>query len=233
MRVFLRDEQDEGKQSGKDGNAHTYIRWGSKDSDLGEQLSDQWGSGGEQAGEQSARAIATAEYIKDESVLISSDEDTREHLSDKQGSSEERSGEQAARFPAGDEYIEDDRRGSSDQDVGEQLIETDCDELADEQASQWLKAILPEMTNGWWDVYPKGRGFAVKFCWRDQERQTLTFPRISYEQFQTLKQGNPDEVGKSTYGQISAHLQSLSLNSARRDKALIVAQKLGIDLDEN
>ncbi len=93
---------------------------------------------------------------------------------------------------------EDERWGSSDEDEGERPVEADDNEPANEQASQWLKAILPEMTNGWWDVYPKGRGFAVKFCWRDPERQTLTFPRISYEQFQTLKQSAPDEVEKST-----------------------------------
>jgi hypothetical protein len=32
--------------------------------------------------------------------------------------------------------------------------------------------------------------------------------------------------------QISAQLRSLSLNPAKRDKALTVARKLGIDLDE-
>src|SRR6266545_2174808 len=125
-----------------------------------------------------------------------------------------------------------DNQGSRGEKEGERPVEADDNEPANEQASQWLKAILPEMTNGWWDVYPKGRGFAVKFCWRDPERQTLTFPRISHEQFQTLKQSAPDEVEKSTYAQISAHLRSLSLNPAKRDKALTVARKLGIDLDE-
>jgi hypothetical protein len=41
------------------------------------------------------------------------------------------------------------------------------DGLSGEQSSQWLKAVLPEMTNGCWEVCPKDRGFAVKFCWRD------------------------------------------------------------------
>ena len=140
--------------------------------------------------------------------------------------------EQPIQPPAKDIPNEGEQRGSSDESRGEQSIDANNNELATEQASQWLKAILPEMSNGWWDVYPKGRGFAVKFCWRDPERQTLTFPRISYEQFQTLKQSAPDEVEKSTYAQISAHLRSLSLNPAKRDKALTVARKLGIDLDK-
>jgi len=101
-----------------------------------------------------------------------------------------------------------------------------------QRGHQWLKAILPEMTNGWWDVYPKGRGFAVKFCWRDPERQTLTFTRISFEQFQALKQSDPNEAEKSTHAQISAQLHNLALNPAKRDKALIVAEKLGINIDE-
>lgn len=128
--------------------------------------------------------------------------------------------------------IGEEQRETGYEDEGERSVEADGYELANAQASQWLKTILPEMTNGWWDVYPKGRGFAVKFCWRDPERQTLTFPRISYERFQTLKQSDPDEVEKNTFAQISAHLRSLSMNLDRRDKALTVARKLGIDLDE-
>jgi hypothetical protein len=124
-----------------------------------------------------------------------------------------------------------DSQGSRGEETGERPIEADSNELANNQASQWLKARLPEMTGGWWDVYPKGRGLAVKFCWRDPERQILTFPPISYEQFQTLKQSDPNEVEKSMYAQIYAHLRNLSLNPARRDKALIAARKLGIDLD--
>src|SRR6266508_2515545 len=109
--------------------------------------------------------------------------------SDNQGSRGEKAGERPPQFKANHEHHEDDavmtgsedeRWGSSDEDEGERPVEADDNEPANEQASQWLKAILPEMTNGWWDVYPKGRGFAVKFCWRDPERQTLTFPRISY-----------------------------------------------------
>jgi hypothetical protein len=79
------------------------------------------------------------------------------------------------------------------------------DVLLGEQSSQRLKAMLLEMTNGSWEVCPKDRGFAVKFCWRDPD-------------FQTLKQRVPNEVEKSTYVQISAHFCNFSMNHARRDK---------------
>jgi hypothetical protein len=38
-----------------------------------------------------------------------------------------------------------------------------------EQSSQRLRAILLEITNGWWDLYSKDMGFAVKFCWSDPD----------------------------------------------------------------
>jgi hypothetical protein len=213
------DDSEEGEHEGADrGEQPTPV------SAKGEQ------TGGEQAGKNGGACVWGSE-----------ERNAGEQSSDNQGSRSEKAGERPPQFKANHEHHEDDavmtgsedeRWGSSDEDEGERPVEADDNEPSNEQASQWLKAILPEMTNGWWDVYPKGRGFAVKFCWRDPERQTLTFPRISYEQFQTLKQSAPDEVEKSTYAQISAHLRSLSLNPAKRDKALTVARKLGIDLDE-
>ena len=41
--------------------------------------------------------------------------------------------------------------------------------LSGEQSSQWLKAMLPDMTNGWWNLYPKDMRFEFKFCWRDPD----------------------------------------------------------------
>ena len=114
-------------------------------------------------------------------------------------------GERPTQVSEKDEQSEGEQRGSSDEGGGEQPTYADDNEIANEQASHWLKSILPEMTNGWWDVYPKGRGFAVKFCWRDPD-------------FQTLKQRAPDEVEKSTYVQISAHFRNLSLNPAGETK---------------
>jgi len=57
-------------------------------------------------------------------------------------------GEQSAQASAEDEQNEGKRRGSSDEDEGGRHVEADGNELANEQASQWLKAVLPEMTNG-------------------------------------------------------------------------------------
>jgi hypothetical protein len=187
-------------------------------------------NGGEQAGKNGGVCVWGSE-----------EKNAGEQSSDNQGGRGEKEKERPPQFKANYEHNEDEtvmtgiegeRRGSNDEDEGERPVEDGGNELANVQASQWLKAVLPKMTNGWWDVYPKGRGFAVKFCWRDPERQTLTFPRISYEQFQTLKQSAPDEVEKSMYAQISVHLRSLLLNPAKRDKALTVARKLGINLDE-
>lgn len=103
--------------------------------------------------------------------------------------------------------------------------------VEDEQAPQWLKAVLPEANNGWWDVYLRGTGFAVKFCWRAGGPQKLTFPRIDLGQFQDFKQRAAGEVKEIFRAQITGHLQSLLRDPARRDKALAVARKLGIYLD--
>jgi len=141
-------------------------------------------------------------------------------------------GEQPAQAFAKDEQNEGKRRGSNDEDEGQRHVEADSNELAYEQASQWLKAVLPEMTNGWWDVYPKGRGFAVKFCWRDPDRQTLTFPRISHQELQALRQSAPDETGSFMRDRIFASLRKFLIDPDKRDKATLVARKLGIDPDD-
>jgi len=141
-------------------------------------------------------------------------------------------GEQPAQTSAKDEQNQVERRGSSDEDEGERYVEADSNELANEQASQWLKAVLPEMTNGWWDVYPKGRGFAIKFCWRDPNRQTLTFPRISHQELQALRQSAPGETVRFMRDRIFASLRRFLIDPDKRDKATLVAQKLGIAPDD-
>lgn len=104
--------------------------------------------------------------------------------------------------------------------------------LAGEQASQWLKTILPEALSGWWDVYQKDNGFAVKFRWRDRGRQTLTFPRISHQHLQDLSRSAPAEIGRIMRERISASLRRFLIDPGKRDKAILVAQKLGIDPDD-
>ena len=101
---------------------------------------------------------------------------------------------------------------------------------ADGQGASWLKSLLPEPQSGWWEVSVKGKGFAVKFRWRDTDRQTLLFPRISDTQFIALKQSGSEEAARTLRERISANLHSFLLNPARRDKAIVVAAKLGIDL---
>jgi hypothetical protein len=103
-------------------------------------------------------------------------------------------------------------------------------QLMDGQAASWLKSLLPEPQNGWWEVNVKGRGFAVKFRWRDTDRQTLLFPQITVEQLIALKQSDSEEAARTLRERISANLHNFLLNPARRDKALAVAAKLSIDL---
>ena len=98
--------------------------------------------------------------------------------------------------------------------------------------SQWLKSLLPEASNGWWDVRDKGNRIAIMFRWRDPELQVLTPLRVPSEEFETLKQSDYEDAKSRIKEQISLRLHNLSLDPAKRDKALIVAQKLGIDLGE-
>jgi len=107
-----------------------------------------------------------------------------------------------------------------------------CDPPTDGQAANWLKGLLPESQNGWWEVDVKGKGFAVKFRWRDTDRHTLLFPQVTGEQFKALREISTGEVSRVLYERIAASLHSFLLDPAKRDKALIVAQKLGIDLAE-
>lgn len=103
--------------------------------------------------------------------------------------------------------------------------------MAGEQAAEWLKSILPEASNGWWEVGAEGNVFAIKFRWRDPDRQTLSFPRVTEELFNALAEGGPDLAGKTIRAQIAERLLALSSNPARRGKAQDVARRLGIDLD--
>jgi hypothetical protein len=103
-------------------------------------------------------------------------------------------------------------------------------QLADGKDTSWLKSLLPEPKSGWWEVNVKGKGFAVKFRWRETDRQTLLFPQITVEQFNALKQSGSEEAARTLRERISANLHGFLLNPARRDKAIAVAAKLGIDL---
>ena len=109
----------------------------------------------------------------------------------------------------------------------------DCEAAGDQplRASQWLKSILPEATNGWWDVRDKGAGATIKFRWRDPILQVITLLSVTSEQFEILKQNGYEDAKSLVREKISLRLHSLSLDPAKREKALIAARKLGIDLD--
>lgn len=65
---------------------------------------------------------------------------------------------------------------------------------ADGKAAHWLKRLLPESQSGWWEVGFKGKGFTVKFRWRDTSRQTLLFPQITGKEFRNLRQSGDVEA---------------------------------------
>lgn len=107
-------------------------------------------------------------------------------------------------------------------------------EVVYENAPQWIKALLPKVTvDGWWDVFSRNRGFVVRFCWSDQGRQTVIFPRISFEDFQAMKQRPVEQVEEYLRAYIRIHLHNLLSDSEKRLKALVTAEKLGIELAEH
>jgi hypothetical protein len=122
--------------------------------------------------------------------------------------------------------------------MGEQMGEQDkrnCEAGGEQflRPSQWLKSILPEGSSGWWDIRDKGGKIALKFRWRDPDLQVITPLRITNEQLEALKQSSYEDAKSRIGEQISLGLYNLSLDSARRDKALLVARKLGIDLESH
>jgi hypothetical protein len=106
-----------------------------------------------------------------------------------------------------------------------------AEQPADGQAANWLKSLLPESQSGWWEVQAKGKGFAVKFRWRDTDRQTLLFPQITGTQFVVLKESGSGETARILRQRITTNLHSFLLDPDKRDKALVVARKLEIDLE--
>jgi len=146
------------------------------------------------------------------------------------GGSEQNGGEQAADSNEVSKLASlraphSERRGEKDN--------KDCEAAGAQplRASQWLKSILPEATNGWWDVRDKGAGATIKFRWRDPNLQVITLLSVTSEQFEILKESRYEDAKSIIREKISLRLHSLSLDPARRDKALIATRKLGIDLE--
>jgi hypothetical protein len=136
-------------------------------------------------------------------------------------SDESGAGRVSANEHEGKDRVADERPSHEDEDRGEQLM----------HPSQWLKSILPEASNGWWDIRDKGNRLAIKFRWRDPDLQVITPLSVASEQLETLKQSGSEDAKSKIREQISLRLHNLSLDPARRDKALLVARKLGIDLE--
>jgi hypothetical protein len=104
-------------------------------------------------------------------------------------------------------------------------------QLPDEQYSQWLKSVMPDASNGWWDVRVKGDRFTVKFRWRGPDLQVIPLLHISREEIDILKQSSHKDVQRRIQDQIVANLQSFLLDSAKCDKAVTAAEKLGITIE--
>jgi hypothetical protein len=89
---------------------------------------------------------------------------------------------------------------------------------------------MPDASHGWWDVRVKGARFTVKFRWRGPDLQVIPLLHISREEIEILKQSSHKDVQRRIQDQIVANLQSFLLNSAKRDKAVTAAEKLGLGL---
>jgi hypothetical protein len=110
---------------------------------------------------------------------------------------------------------------------------TSDEQPPDEQSAQWLKNLLPEATNGtgWWEVRVKPKGFALVFRWRDPDLQVLTVQNVTRDQIEQLEQIESEHDAKGRIReQIVVSLRKLSLEPAKREKARVAAEKLGIDI---
>ncbi|MCI0661830.1 MAG: hypothetical protein L0220_12220 [Acidobacteria bacterium] len=99
---------------------------------------------------------------------------------------------------------------------------------ADTEAD-WIKSLLPVPESGWWDVRQEDKGFVIKFRWRAAgEQPNQTFPRISREQFQKLKEMERNECIAELRDRIAGHLDDLRFDPKRRERARLVAERIGI-----
>lgn len=224
-------------------------RWGSRDGNVGEHLAELHKHNGHKCGAVTVAAVdgragrdgeglaeqaASGDVIAGEHGSIvawgSSAQEMATLAGNNRGSGEKKAGEQAARVvPLLSGQLAP-LLQPFDGVEPPSVSAVSGGEGTEEQSRQWLKAVLPEATHGWWDVYLRGKGFALKFCWRDRGLQKLTFPRITLEQLRILKGCDADGVAETLRAQISDHLQGLLRDPEKRGKALAAAEKLGIDL---
>jgi hypothetical protein len=108
---------------------------------------------------------------------------------------------------------------------------TSEDEMIEEQAPQWIKSILPQVASGWWDVRSKGTGVVIKFRWRAPSLQTLTLLQMSGEDVKVLREAPEEITARMLRHRLISRLHLISLDPRKRDKALLVAGRMQIDLD--
>jgi hypothetical protein len=164
-----------------------------------------------------------------------------EQLSKVTGNGEQTGGEQKGRLWGGqpeDEQFSGEQveQLEGEQTMGEQTEDqatsSESDkQLPDEDYSRWLKSMMPEASNGWWDVRVKGNRFTAKFRWRGPELQVISLLHISREEIEILKQSSHKEVQRRIQDQIAVRLQSFLFDSAKCDKAVTAAEKLGITIE--
>jgi hypothetical protein len=134
-------------------------------------------------------------------------------------------------------HVEQLMQASGDEQNGGEQVEDHAttfqsdEQLPDEQYSQWLKSVMPDASNGWWDVRMKRDRFTVKFRWRGPDLQVIPLLHISREEIEIWKQSSHKDVQRRIQDQIVANLQSFLLNSAKRDKAVTAAERLGVTIE--
>jgi len=104
------------------------------------------------------------------------------------------------------------------------------EQSSDRTSSHWLKPLLPGSQSGCWEVVIKDNRLVARFRWRDPHRETLSFPKFTGEELRILEEFLFDEAVSLLRERISADLLKMSLDPKKKDKALVVAEKLGIDL---
>lgn len=99
------------------------------------------------------------------------------------------------------------------------------------EAEAWLFGLLPKPSNGWWEVRAEGRGFTVKMRWRVSKKQTTQpFPRISREQYQTLRERDYERARTIISDYVAGHLEACLTNRTKRGRARLAAQRLNLAL---
>ena len=86
------------------------------------------------------------------------------------------------------------------------------------------------MDSGWWDVYSKDWWICGQVLLARSRATKADLLGDQYEQFQTMKQTVTNDVKETLRSHITNHLHSLLFNPAKREKAMVAAEKLGIDL---